>query len=55
LGITQKWLPFVGQKVPLICVGRTMRFFREKPQFESASYYVFKKRLKRVLIFRKLQ
>ena len=29
LGVTQKWLPFVGQKVAIF-VGRTMRFFREK-------------------------
>jgi len=28
LGVTQKWLPFVGQKVAIF-VGRTMRFFRE--------------------------
>ena len=30
LGVTQKWLPFVGQKVAIL-VGRTMRIFREKP------------------------
>jgi len=29
LGVTQKWLPFVGQKVTTF-VGRTMRFFGEK-------------------------
>jgi len=29
LVVTQKWLPFVGQKVAIF-VGRTMRFFREK-------------------------
>ena len=38
LGATQKWLPFVGQKVAIF-VGRTMQFFRDKPQFESALYH----------------
>ena len=28
LGVTQKWLPFVGQNVAIF-VGRTMQFFRE--------------------------
>jgi len=35
LGVTQTWLPFESQKVAIF-VGRTMRFFREKPQFECA-------------------
>jgi len=38
LGVTPKWLPFVGQKVAIF-VGRTMRFLREKTQFESALYH----------------
>jgi len=38
LGVTQNWLPLVGQKVAIF-VGRTMRFFREKPLFESALYH----------------
>jgi len=38
LGVTPKWLPFVGQKVAVF-VGFTMRFFREKSQFESALYH----------------
>jgi len=29
LGVTQKWLPFVGQKVAIF-VGRTMGFFQGK-------------------------
>ena len=37
-GITQKWSHFVSQKVAIF-VGRTMRFFREKLQFESAVYH----------------
>ena len=38
LGVTQKWLPFVDQKVTIF-VGRTMRYFEEKPQFESTLYH----------------
>ena len=38
LGVTQKWLPFADQEVTIF-VGRTMRYFEEKPQFESTLYH----------------
>ena len=34
LGVTQKWLPIVGQKVAIF-VGPTMRCFREKQQLNA--------------------
>jgi len=34
LGVTQKWLPFLGQKVA-IPVGQTMRFFRENHSLKA--------------------
>jgi len=37
LGITQKWLPSVGQENGYF-VDRTMRFFRESPDFTIAFY-----------------